>query len=307
MTPDPTHPYEILDVFTDTPMQGNQLAVFTAGEEIPSRLMQQTARELNLSETVFLLPGDDEADAHVRIFTPAAEMPFAGHPTLGAAYVVGERDHLDVVRLRTQVGVIPVTLSRRHEEIVLGEMEQPIPTWEPFAKTHELIQALHLSEPPILPVEQYTNGPTHVMVALETLAQVAALSPDLTALRELGGCGFSCFAHEGPTVKSRMFAPGLGVAEDPATGSAAGPLALHLARYGAIEFARRSSSARGSRSTALRSSTPRSTARPRRSSGSRSAAAPSAWRPGTIDSSSRTVDSRSRTIDSSSHGRSGLQ
>ncbi len=236
MTQEPTHPYEILDVFTDTPLHGNQLAVFTVGEEVPSRLMQQTARELNLSETVFLLPGDDDADAHARIFTPAAELPFAGHPTLGAAWVVGDRDDLDVVHLRTQAGVIPVTLSRRHGEIVFGEMEQPIPTWERFGQTDALLAALGLTEPPILPVEAYVNGPSHVMVALATLDQVAALRPDLEALKRLGAHGFSCFAHEGPTVKSRMFGPALGVAEDPATGSAAGPLALHLARHHAVDF-----------------------------------------------------------------------
>jgi trans-2,3-dihydro-3-hydroxyanthranilate isomerase len=236
MSDDPSHPYEILDVFTDTPLQGNQLAVFTAGEEIPSRLMQQTARELNLSETVFLFPGDDDADAQARIFTPQAEMPFAGHPTLGAAYVIGERDDLTIVRLRLPAGIVPVSLSRRHGEIVFGEMEQPIPIVEPFKRTPELIEALNLRTPPSLPVEQYVNGPTHVMVALDRLEDVAALSPDLTALAGLGELNVSCFAHEGPTVKTRMFAPGLGVAEDPATGSAAGPLALHLARHGAVPF-----------------------------------------------------------------------
>src|SRR5271167_3599215 len=98
------HPYEILDVFTDTPLQGNPLAVFTEGEQLPSRLMQAVARELNLSETVFLLPGDADCDAHLRIFTPAVEVPFAGHPTLGAAFVVGGLQALETVRLRTGSG-----------------------------------------------------------------------------------------------------------------------------------------------------------------------------------------------------------
>src|SRR5579862_4866774 len=90
MPTDPVHPYTVLDVFTDTPLAGNQLAVFTEGESVPSRLMLNAARELHLSETIFLLPGDDDADAVVRIFTPQAELPFAGHPVLGAAFVVGE-------------------------------------------------------------------------------------------------------------------------------------------------------------------------------------------------------------------------
>ena len=235
MTSEPTHPYEIVDVFTDTPLQGNPLAVFTEGEQIPSRLMQSVARELNLSETVFVLPGDAECDAQIRIFTPAAELPFAGHPTLGAAYVVGERDELDTVRLRLPAGLVPVALSRRDGEIVFGEMEQPIPVVEPFAGADALIDALGLDAPPVLPVERYTNGPMHVMVTLETLEQVANLAPDITAVARLGAYNVSCFAHEGPTVKTRMFAPGIGVAEDPATGSAAGPVALHLARHGRVD------------------------------------------------------------------------
>src|SRR5215472_1432639 len=128
MPPEPDHPYEILDVFTDTPLQGNPLAVFTEGEAVPTRLMQSAARELHLSETVFVLPEDDDADATIRIFTPDAELPFAGHPVLGAAFVVGERQNLATVRLRTDAGIVPVRLTRDHGEIVFGEMDQPIPT-----------------------------------------------------------------------------------------------------------------------------------------------------------------------------------
>ena len=102
-------PYVVLDVFTDTPLQGNQLAVFSDGEGLPAELMQRAARELNLSETVFLLPGDrTSADAEIRIFTPTAELRFAGHPVLGSAFVVGQRDGLDTVRLRTRAGVVPL-------------------------------------------------------------------------------------------------------------------------------------------------------------------------------------------------------
>jgi trans-2,3-dihydro-3-hydroxyanthranilate isomerase len=234
MPPEPTHPYTVLNVFTDTPLQGNQLAVFTDGEEIPSRLMQPTARELNLSETVFVLP-DDEADAWIRIFTPGAELPFAGHPTLGSAFVVGERDNLDVVRLKTGAGIVPVVLTRRNGEIVFGEMEQPIPAIEPFAHEAELLAALGVRSA-VLPVEQYTNGPVHLMVTLGSAGEVAGLTPDFRALTALGEYCFSCFAADGANVKTRMFAPGAGVAEDPATGSAAGPLALHLVRHGRASY-----------------------------------------------------------------------
>jgi trans-2,3-dihydro-3-hydroxyanthranilate isomerase len=237
MPTEPSHPYEILDVFTDTPLEGNSLAVFTAGEDVPSRLMQRTAREMNLSETVFLLPGDGEADAHVRIFTPAAEMPFAGHPILGSAFVVGALTHLDVVRLRTAAGTVPVYLTREDDEITFGEMEQPIPTVEPFPDPEALRAALGIAEA-ALPIEAYTNGPTHVMIALHDALEVAALTPDIGALQAFGEKGFSCFAldEDGMHVKTRMFAPGLGVPEDPATGSAAGPLALHLVRHGRTKF-----------------------------------------------------------------------
>lgn len=232
------HPYTIVDVFTDTPLAGNQLAVFTGGEAVPSRLMLPAARELHLSETIFLLPGDDEADAVVRIFTPHAELPFAGHPVLGAAFVVGEDRNLETVRLRTGAGVVPVSLTREHGVIVYGEMEQPLPTVREFERQDELLDALGASRP-VLPLEIYRNGPTHVMVGLAAPEQLASLEPDMSALARLGPIGIDCFAASEPAapgehtrVNCRVFCPGMGIPEDPATGSAAGPLVLHLARHG---------------------------------------------------------------------------
>jgi len=229
------HPYVILDVFTDVPLRGNQLAVFTDAQGISSELMQQTARELNLAETVFLLPAPNGADARARIFTPATELPFAGHPVLGTAFVLGQRSGASRVRLQTGAGVIPITLTREAGEIVFGEMEQPIPTPEPFARAGELLRALRLAGSG-LPIEAYRNGPLHVYVELAGEDLVAAVRPDLTALADLGELGVSCFAGSGKRFKTRMFAPALGVAEDPATGSAAGPLAVHLARHRRIGF-----------------------------------------------------------------------
>jgi trans-2,3-dihydro-3-hydroxyanthranilate isomerase len=210
--------------------------VFTDAEDIGADLMQRAARELNLSETVFVLPSHDGgADARARIFTPVTELPFAGHPVLGTAFVIGERLGLSLVRLLTGAGVIPITLSREAGEIVFGQMEQPIPALELFARAPELLQALGI-EGSGLPIEAYRNGPLHVYVALPGEDDVAALQPDLGALSGLGEFGVSCFAGSGTHVKTRMFAPALGVAEDPATGSAAGPLAVHLARHGRIGF-----------------------------------------------------------------------
>jgi trans-2,3-dihydro-3-hydroxyanthranilate isomerase len=229
------HEYVILDVFTEVPLQGNQLAVFTDGGAVSEETMQRAAREMNLSETVFLLAGDEDADARVRIFTPYTELPFAGHPVLGSAFVVGRRDGVAAVRLGTGAGIVTVALRREGEAILYGEMEQPLPTVEPFERTGELLAALAV-ERSELPVEGYRNGPLHVYVALADEDAVAALEPDTGALARIGTFGVSCFAASGPRVKTRMFAPALGVVEDPATGSAAGPLALHLARHGRIEF-----------------------------------------------------------------------
>jgi trans-2,3-dihydro-3-hydroxyanthranilate isomerase len=229
------HAYTILDVFTDVPLQGNPVAVFDDGSAVGGEVMQRVARELNLSETVFLLPGQDGADAAVRIFTPALELPFAGHPVLGTGFLVGERTGAEVVRLKTGAGIVPVALTREGGCVVYGEMEQPIPSPERFDRADELLRALGLPGPE-LPIEVYVNGPRHVYVALDSEEAVATVRPDLGALAELP-IGVSCFAASGDgRVKTRMFAPGLGVPEDPATGSAAGPLALHLARHGRIAF-----------------------------------------------------------------------
>jgi trans-2,3-dihydro-3-hydroxyanthranilate isomerase len=227
--------YVLLDVFTDTPLQGNQLAVFTDARGIASAQMQSLARELRLSETVFLLPPEGEADLAIRIFTPEAELPFAGHPVLGSAIVVAGALLKDSVTLETGMGPVTVRVRREGTRAVSGWMRQPIPTWEPYAREGELLGALSL-ERSGLPVEVYDNGPRHVYVELGSLEAVAALAPDQQALSALGEVCVSCFAGAGRHWKTRMFAPSLGVAEDPATGSAAGPLALHLVRHGRIDF-----------------------------------------------------------------------
>ena len=166
-------------MFTASPLQGNQLGVFPDGRDLDGALMQRTARELNLSETVFFLPSERACDARVRIFTPVGELPFAGHPVLGSAFVLGDLTGAATVSLETGLGPVPVELASE--------------------------------------------------------AEVAALGPDQRALAGLQ-IGVSCFAGHGASWKTRMFAPFHGVPEDPATGSAAGPLAVHLARHGRIAF-----------------------------------------------------------------------
>jgi trans-2,3-dihydro-3-hydroxyanthranilate isomerase len=229
--------YVVADVFTDTPLAGNPVAVFTDGRELADEEMQRLARELNLSESVFVLPTDADAHARIRIFTPSAELPFAGHPTLGSAFVLATPLQAPIIRLETGMGVVPVALERDQERIVFGRMEQPLPTWEGFADEEALFAALGVGGSE-LPVEVYENGPRFVYVALGSEDEVAALRPDFNALLDLPGglVGVNCFAGSGRRWKTRMFAPGSGVAEDPATGSAAGPLAVHLARHGRIGF-----------------------------------------------------------------------
>jgi trans-2,3-dihydro-3-hydroxyanthranilate isomerase len=231
-----THPYVVADVFTDTPLEGNPLAVFTDAAAIPAELMQRTARELNLSETVFILPPEQGGTARVRIFTPAAELPFAGHPILGSAFVLGERDQSPELRLETKAGMVPVSLERDEQHRVrFGWMEQPHPTVERYEDTDELLHALGV-ERSGLPVEAYRNGPNHVYVELASEDAVATLEPNLGAFPVGADLGVNTFAGAGNRWKNRNFAPALGVPEDPATGSAAGPLALHLARHGRIAF-----------------------------------------------------------------------
>ena len=230
----PTLRYVVADVFTDRPLAGNQLAVFTDGRDLDESTMQALAREMNLSETVFVLPPSEGGHARIRIFTPASELPFAGHPVLGSAFVLAAPLQLGEIRLETGSGVVPIALEREGARIVFGWMSQPVPRWEPFQSSDELLALLGVESQ--LPVELYHLGPSFAYVALEDENEVAALEPDPRALVRLTDAGVSCFAGSGTRWKTRMFAPAQGVPEDPATGSAAGPLAVHLARHGRIAF-----------------------------------------------------------------------
>jgi trans-2,3-dihydro-3-hydroxyanthranilate isomerase len=232
----PDFRYVVCDVFTDRPLTGNPLAVFTDARGIPEALLQPLAREINFSETVFVYPPSGTGHARIRIFTPSHELPFAGHPVLGSAFVLAAPLQLPEIVLETGLGPIPVGLERDGPRIVFGRMRQPIPRVEPFAETAALLAALGVDRA-VLPVECYVNGPRHVFVALAGEDEVARLQPDLTRLMRLLPTGTTnCFAGRGHRWKTRVFTPGAGVAEDPATGSAAGPLACHLARHGRIAF-----------------------------------------------------------------------
>lgn len=233
--------YCILDVFSHRPLAGNQLAVFEDAAAIPEHLLQPLAQEIGYSETVYLTAGNDDADATMRIFTPVSEVPFAGHPTLGAAITNARRSGSSQVRLKTGRGVITVTVEPGPEGSQRGSMLQPIPTVSVAPSAEAILAALGVPRSE-LPVMVYDNGITHVYVVLSNPSQVAALQPDFQALTQLAATitgdlvGFNVLAGSGDRWKTRMFAPAAGIPEDPATGSAAGPLALHLARHGLIDW-----------------------------------------------------------------------
>jgi trans-2,3-dihydro-3-hydroxyanthranilate isomerase len=233
--------FRLVDVFSERPLAGNQLAVFEDAAGIPESLLQPLAQEIGYSETVFVYPGTEGADARIRIFTPTSEVPFAGHPVLGTAVVVAANLGLDRVVLETGRGPVPVRVDRRPGQATRGAMEQPIPSVELYDKADEFLSALGVDQS-VLPVTIYDNGIPHVYAMLERPDDVAALKPDYSALSELARSsgmslvGFNVFSGNDLVWKTRMFAPADDIAEDPATGSAAGPLALHLARHGHIPW-----------------------------------------------------------------------
>ena len=215
---------------------GNQLAVFTDAREIPEERLQALAREMNFSETVFVLPPEAGGHVRIRIFTPASELPFAGHPTLGTAFVLARAA---AARSRSGSrpgrGIVPVALEREGARIVFGWMEQPIPTVEPFARGGRAARRARRRARGCRSSCTTTASRTSTSRSAPRTRSPRS-RPDLQRLAELGAVGINCFAGSGARWKTRMFAPAFGVAEDPATGSAAGPLALHLARHGEIAF-----------------------------------------------------------------------
>ena len=230
--------FTICDVFTDKPLQGNQLAVFSDGASVPDELQQPLAREINFSETVFVYPPDDPANtARIRIYVPTAEIPFAGHPVIGTAIVLAAERGLDRLVLETGMGPIEISVDGG-----FATMLQRIPTVAAVRQhAEELLKVLGVDRSE-LPVEVYDNGMAHIYVVLDSPESVAALDPDVAALARLQtstgneGSGFNCFAGSGTQWKTCMFAPAQISGEDPATGSAAGPLACHAVRHGLVDL-----------------------------------------------------------------------
>lgn len=225
--------YVRCDVFSHRPFGGNPLAVFTDARAIEAATMQAIALEMNLSETVFLLPAMSGGSAKIRIFTPRAELDFAGHPTIGAAFVLARPLQTDRLLLETGAGLIPVEVEREGADPRAAWIELPLPEASEHHEPELLLRALGLSGA-VTPIKRYHFGITHVVVQAERAEQVVALTPDMASLKQLGPVGVVVFAQDGAALRVRVFVPGLGVAEDPATGSAVAPMLLHLYEHACL-------------------------------------------------------------------------
>jgi trans-2,3-dihydro-3-hydroxyanthranilate isomerase len=247
------------DVFTNMPFGGNPVAVVPDTIGLSDPELQQIAREMNLSETVFVMAATDPAAAaKLRIFTPSQEIPFAGHPVLGTFFVLGLlarfplREPVTRVCYECNIGTFPLELHVRNGEIRRVVMSQPKPqflgTVEPVKDLFELAQALGLPKNQItvnFPVQVVSTGLPVIIVPVRSLTAVRSIVPDVTAIKDLcdryGANGIMVFTTVTvevlSSVHTRMFAPPIGVVEDPATGSASGALGAYLVHNGVIEVA----------------------------------------------------------------------
>src|SRR5215212_9945109 len=246
--------YHLVDVFTDRAFGGNPLAVVTNGRGVSGETMQAVAKEFNLSETTFVLPPDDPRhDWRVRIFTPSSELPMAGHPTVGTAFVLA-REHLipragreTNVVFEEGVGPVPVRVEFEGGEPSFAEMSQPLPMFGTRLDDHAAVaRMLSLEESDLeadLPVEVVSCGVPFLYVPLRGLDAARRARPRVDLMESVAeeqGIPPEVFVfareveQEGSTVHSRMFAPGLGITEDPATGAASGPLGCYLVSHGVL-------------------------------------------------------------------------
>ena len=237
------------DVFTDRRFGGNQLAVFPDASGLPRDTMQAMAHEMNFAESTFVLPPESEGtDVRMRIFTPKVEMPMAGHPVIGSAFALAREGR--IVRGRADwtfglnIGPMPLTLEWHGADLAFAWMTQPNPEFGEPEDPTPVAAALGLSVEAIrstgLPVQRVSCGVPFVIVPVSTRALVDAAIPDARQLHALarssGRDHYSLYVFttdrgsgaDAADVYTRMFAPDLGVYEDPATGGASGPLGAYL-------------------------------------------------------------------------------
>ena len=255
-------PFHTLDVFTDSTFGGNPLGLFPSAAQLPTELMQRIAREMNLSETVFLGPPEtDQGTARVRIFTPNVEVPFAGHPTVGTAVFLAHQllarqsavsktntAELTII-LEENVGAVPVDVQIEDGEPVFGRFTTamlPEHRESPHS-CQDLARMVGLSPEDVCPdglyPEMVSCGLAYHIVPVRTIAAVRKASLDMALWKTMLADSWAhhvylvCMEAEGEEadIRVRMFAPGSGVAEDPATGSAAAALGGYLSKLDASE------------------------------------------------------------------------
>lgn len=247
--------YFQLDVFTDSIFSGNQLAVFTEGASLTSEEMQAIAREMNFSESVFVLPAaSPRAVARLRIFTPEIELPFAGHPVIGATFALAEAGDIAAdtdtpVTLETGVGPLAIDLLFEDGHLQFAWMRQPIPAFQPWqGDRNALAAALGIASDDLrddLPIEHGSAGvpfyfvPVASQAALDQARPGPAVDAALVGAERYVGAYLFVTPEAGGAahVSARMFAQGVGIVEDAATGSAAGPLGVYLVRHNLIASA----------------------------------------------------------------------
>lgn len=255
--------YRVVDVFTQRALEGNALAVFPEAAGVDEELMGRIAREMNLSETVFVQPcergtGRAECAARVRIFTPSKELPFAGHPTVGAAWVLLEEQlvgwGLDRFALEEGVGPVAVRAEYGDGGRRLIWLRTPGMTFGRRFEAGACAEALGLERGDLLEAEPQvvSAGNPFLFVAVKDRAAVDRAGLEMAGLRRIRasareraegetaedeGAGVFVFAPVEEGAYSRMFAPELGIVEDPATGSATGPLAAFMMRQGMVSAA----------------------------------------------------------------------
>ena len=233
-----------VDVFTDHALTGNALAVFPDGRGLSTDQMQAIARETNLSETTFILPGDAAAEkengVRVRIFTVQEELPFAGHPTLGTAFVLRGQSGAAEVRLALNVGTVPVRFEERPGQPAFGEMTQMNPEFGPTHDPQPIAEVTGLNPAdfdPSVPIQTVSTGLPYTIAALRSLRTLQSLRLDVKRAGEYlarsGGKFFYFVSRETVDPKARLHARMLFYnGEDPATGSAAGSCCAWMVAHG---------------------------------------------------------------------------
>jgi trans-2,3-dihydro-3-hydroxyanthranilate isomerase len=238
--------FHITDVFADKPFGGNQLAVIPDARGLTTEQMQTIAREFNFSESTFVFPPDDPSHARrVRIFTPGAELPFAGHPTVGTAFVLAATGEItldgDETRIMFEEGVgpVPVTIRANDRKPLFSQLTAARAPEKTSARddAETVAKALSLEASDVLSgpdaIEAWSVGIPFLFVPLRDISAVQRARVNTLAWDDaFSGDGTDdvfLFAREGNVVRARMFAPALGVPEDPATGSAVAGLGGYLA------------------------------------------------------------------------------